>query len=353
MATKGHPSHSSYTLQANAPMRALNTFGVEAAAAWLLTVRDTDALPAALAAPEIAGLPLMCIGEGSNLLLVGDFPGVVLRKAANGVRVVADDGRTALVRADAGYGWDALVDWTLARGLSGLENLALIPGLAGAAPIQNIGAYGTEIDEFVETVEAWDRGAGRTVRLARSDCGFTYRDSRFKHELDRWIVTAIELRLPYQRELRLDYAGVREELAALRVVQPGPADVAKAVRGIRRRKLPDPTVIGNAGSFFKNPIVPRPVAEALVASNPGLPTYPADSAERRKVSAAWLIEACGWRGHRDGAAGISSRHALVLVNHGNSTGAQLLALARRVADSVRARFGVELVPEPRIVGAQF
>ncbi len=260
-------------------MRALNTFGVEAAAAWLLTVHEADALPAALAAPEIAGLPLMCIGEGSNLLLVGDFPGVVLRQAANGVRVVADDGRTALVRADAAHGWDALVDWTLARGLSGLENLALIPGLAGAAPIQNIGAYGTEIDEFVETVEAWDRGR-RAHRCGwpRSDCGFTYRDSRFKHELDRWIVTAIELRLPYQRELRLDYAGVREELAALHVAEPGPADVARAVRRIRRRKLPDPAVIGNAGSFFKNPIVPRPVAEALVASNPGLPTYPADSA---------------------------------------------------------------------------
>jgi UDP-N-acetylmuramate dehydrogenase len=342
-----------YTLQENAPMRALNTFGVEATAAWLLTVHEPEAMAKALATPCIAALPLMCIGEGSNLLLVGDFPGVVLRQAANGVRMAADDGRTALVRADAGHGWDALVEWTLEQGLAGLENLALIPGLAGAAPIQNIGAYGTEIDEFVETVEAWDRGAGRTVRLARSDCGFTYRDSRFKHELDRWIVTAIELRLPYQRALRLDYAGVGEELAALSVVEPGPADVARAVRRIRRRKLPDPAVIGNAGSFFKNPIVPRPVAEALVASNPGLPTYPADSAERRKVSAAWLIEACGWRGHRDGDAGISSRHALVVVNHGRATGAQLLALAQRVANSVHERFGVDLTPEPRIVGAQF
>ena len=353
MATKGHRSQSSYTLQANAPMRALNTFGVEAAAAWLLTVHEADALPAALAAPELSGLPLMCIGEGSNLLLVGDFPGVVLRQTTNQVRVAAHDGATTLVRADAACIWDALVDWTLARGLAGLENLALIPGLAGAAPIQNIGAYGTEIDEFVETVEAWDRDSGRSVRLLRNECGFTYRDSRFKHELDRWIVTAIELRLPYQREVRLDYAGVREELAALRVTQPGPADVARAVRRIRRRKLPDPAVIGNTGSFFKNPIVPRPFAEVLVASNPGLPTYPADSAERRKVSAAWLIEACGWRGRRDGDAGISSRHALVVVNHGRATGAELLALARRVANSVHERFGVDLTPEPRIVGAQF
>jgi UDP-N-acetylmuramate dehydrogenase len=294
----------------------------------------------------------MCIGAGSNLLLAGDYPGVMLRQAASQVRV-ADDAASALVRADAAHGWDALVDWSLARGLSGLENLALIPGLAGAAPIQNIGAYGTEIDEFVETVEAWDRGSGRFVKLPRNECGFTYRDSRFKHEVDRWIVTAIELRLPRRRELRLDYAGVREEHAALDVADPRPADVAEAVRRIRRRKLPDPAVIGNAGSFFKNPIVPRPVAEALVAANPRLPSYAADTGERRKLSAAWLIEACGWRGYREGDAGISTRHALVVVNHGSATGAQLLALARRVAGSVRERFGVELVPEPRMVGARF
>jgi UDP-N-acetylmuramate dehydrogenase len=341
-----------YTLQPDVSLRALNTFGVEANAGWLLTVPRAEALPAALADPRIRGLPLMCIGAGSNLLLAGDYPGVMLRQAASQVRV-ADDAASALVRADAAHGWDALVDWSLARGLSGLENLALIPGLAGAAPIQNIGAYGTEIDEFIETVEAWDRGSGRFVRLPRNECGFTYRDSRFKHEVDRWIVTAIELRLPRRRELRLDYAGVREELAALDVADPRPADVAEAVRRIRRRKLPDPAVIGNAGSFFKNPIVPRPVAEALVAANPRLPSYAADTGERRKLSAAWLIEACGWRGYREGDAGISTRHALVVVNHGSATGAQLLALARRVAGSVRERFGVELVPEPRMVGARF
>jgi len=342
-----------YTLRADVSLRALNTFGVEANAGWLLTVPRAEALPAALADPRIRGLPLMCIGDGSNVLLVGDFPGVVLRQAATGVALLDDDGTGACVRADAAVGWDGFVDWSLAQGLAGLENLALIPGRVGAAPIQNIGAYGTEIDEFVETVEAWDRDSGRFVRLPRDECGFTYRDSRFKHEVDRWIVTAIELRLPHPRELRLDYAGVREELTTLDVADPGPADVAEAVRRIRRRKLPDPAVIGNAGSFFKNPIVPRPVAEALVASNPGLPSYAADTAERRKLSAAWLIEACGWRGHREGDAGISSRHALVVVNYGDARGSELLALAQRVAGSVQERFGVELVPEPRIVGARF
>jgi UDP-N-acetylmuramate dehydrogenase len=342
-----------FTLRADAPLRAMNTFGVQARAAWLLTVREPGALAQALAAPEIAGLPLMAVGEGSNLLLVGDYPGVVLRQVTRTVTVVEDDGSTARIRADAGFGWDALVDWSLVQGYAGLENLALIPGLAGAAPIQNIGAYGTEIDEFIETVEAWDRLSGRMVRLARAACGFTYRDSAFKREIDRWIVTAIELLLPRRRELRLEYAGVREELALLGAAEPGPADVAEAVRRIRRRKLPEPVVIGNAGSFFKNPIVPAAVAAALAASHPGLPNYAADAPQRRKLSAAWLIEACGWRGQREGDAGISSRHALVVVNYGNATGAELLALARSVAQSVREHFGVDLAPEPRIVGAQF
>jgi UDP-N-acetylmuramate dehydrogenase len=342
-----------FTLQENAPLRAMNTFGVNANAAWLLTVHAPDALAEALASPGVAGLPLMCIGDGSNLLLVTDFHGVVLRQASNGVRVIEDDGRRALVRVDAGHSWDALVDWTLERGLAGLENLALIPGLAGAAPIQNIGAYGTEVDEFIETVETWDRSSGRLVRLPRGECGFTYRDSRFKHELDRWIVTAIELSLPRMRELRLDYPGVREELGSLDVTQPGPADVAEAVRRIRRRKIPDPAAIGNAGSFFKNPVVEAPQARALIDANPGLPSYDAPTPGRRKLSAAWMIEACGWRGYRDGDAGVSERHALVLVNHGTASGADMLALAQRVAASVRERFGVELAPEPRIVGGQF
>jgi UDP-N-acetylmuramate dehydrogenase len=342
-----------YTLQANAPLRAMNTFGVDATAAWLLTVHEPGALAEALAEPRIAGLPLMCIGEGSNLLLVADFPGVMLRQTSSRVHVLGKEGGTAVVRVDAGHGWNALVDWSLGQDLSGLENLALIPGLVGAAPIQNIGAYGTEVDEFVESVDTWDRVSARPVRLSRGECGFTYRDSRFKHELDRWIVTAIELRLPRRRELRLDYPGIREELASMGVVQSDPGAVAEAVRRIRRRKLPDPAVIGNAGSFFKNPVVPKQVAEALVSSNAGLPTYPADAPDRRKLSAAWMIEACGWRGHRDGDAGVSPRHALVLVNHGDASGAQILSLAERIAESVRKRFGIELVPEPRVVGGRF
>jgi UDP-N-acetylmuramate dehydrogenase len=294
----------------------------------------------------------MVLGEGSNVLFADDFPGLVLRPAFAELSLLTDDGSTARVRAEAGAGWDALVDWTLARGLVGLENLALIPGLVGAAPIQNIGAYGVEVAECIAVVEAWDREAGRSVRLDRADCGFGYRDSVFKRAPDRWIVTAVEFLLSRDGAPRLGYAGLREELDAMGIADAGPTEVAEAVRRLRRRKLPDPAVIGNAGSFFKNPVVPAEVAERLREEHGDPPVYPAGPGEA-KLSAAWLIERCGWRGAREGDAGISAQHALVLVNHGHASGAQLLALARRVAASVEDRFGVRLEPEPRIVGASW
>ena len=340
-----------FTLVENAPLAALNTLRVAATARWLATLRDPAALPALLESPAARG-PLLVLGEGSNLLFAADFPGLVLRLAFADVRVVDDDGDTATVRAGAGAGWDGLVDWTLARGLGGLENLALIPGLVGAAPIQNIGAYGAEVAGSILCVEAWDRQAGRTVRLAREECAFGYRESLFKRDPERWIVTAVDFRLSRTAPLRLDYSGVREELAAMGASVPTARQVAEAVRRLRRRKLPDPAVIGNAGSFFKNPVVDAAVAGRLREAYPDAPVFPAGTAHR-KLSAAWLIERCGWRDHREGDAGIAAQHALVLVNHGRASGADLLALARRVAASVRREFGVRLEPEPRIVGASW
>jgi UDP-N-acetylmuramate dehydrogenase len=340
-----------YTLIEHAPLAARNTLRVAATARWLATVNSAAALPGLLDLPAARG-PFMVLGEGSNLLFADDYPGLLLRPAFASIRIVTDAGGTAVVRAEAGAGWDALVDWTLARGLAGLENLALIPGLVGAAPIQNIGAYGVEVAESISVVEAWDRHAGHAVRLDRADCGFGYRDSVFKRMSDRWIVTAVELRLSRDAAPRLGYAGVREELVTMGITEPTPADVAEAVRRLRRRKLPDPAVIGNAGSFFKNPVVPAEVAARLRDEHGDLPVYPADPG-LSKLSAAWLIERCGWRGVREGDAGIAAQHALVLVNHSQASGAELLALARRVARSVEARFDVRLEPEPRIVGADW
>jgi UDP-N-acetylmuramate dehydrogenase len=339
-----------FTLRRDAPLGSLNTLRVAASARWLATANDPDALPALLSQPEIAGLPVMVLGEGSNVLFAADYPGLVIRPAWRQVRIVEDDTTEAVVRAGAGHGWDALVDWTLAQGFGGLENLVFIPGLVGAAPIQNIGAYGAEVSEFVAAIEAWDREAGRRVRLAPGQCAFAYRDSLFKREPDRWIISDVEFRLSRAREPNLDYAGVREELSAMGLAKPTPAEVARAVRRLRRRKLPDPAFIGNAGSFFKNPVVPGTLADELKTRHAALPVYAA-GANRSKLSAAWLIEACGFRGLRVGDAGISAQHALVLVNHGKATGAELLALARQVAETVEQRFGIRLEPEPRIVGA--
>jgi UDP-N-acetylmuramate dehydrogenase len=344
---------TAYTILEHASLARHNTLRIAATARWLVTLFDVAELEPLLARPELAGLPCLVLGEGSNVLLTADYPGVVLRIAAAGARIEARPDDAATVVAEAGVNWDTLVDSTLRAGWPGLENLALIPGLVGAAPIQNIGAYGVELDELVASVTAWDRATGTVRVLSRADCAFGYRDSRFKREIDRWIVTHVALTLPRNRELRLDYAGVREELAAMGATAPTPLAVAAAVRRIRRRKLPDPAEIGNVGSFFKNPVVPAAVASALAADHPGLPVYATGVPGSSKLSAAWLIDACGWRGSRIGDAGVADRHALVLVNHGAATGTELLELARRIAASVAERFGIRLEPEPRIVGAEF
>ncbi len=342
-----------YQLADNVSLQGRNTFRVPARAAMMADVRRSDALPELYDFAMLRDGPVMVLGEGSNLLFADDFPGVVICLTMAEIRMLEDDGGHALVRVDAGVAWNDLVGWTLGRGLCGLENMALIPGTVGASPIQNIGAYGVEVGEFIETVEAFQRDTGQIKRLSKADCEFGYRDSLFKQQLDRWVITAVELRLPRQRELKLDYAGVREELAAMGIDQPRAIHAAEAISRIRTRKLPNPAVIGNAGSFFKNPILPESLALALQDRHPALPTYPGDSASTRKISAAWLIESAGWKGYRDGDAGISGQHALVLVNHGNATGPQLLTLAHRVADSVQDSFGVALEPEPRLIGARW
>jgi len=341
---------ATYRMTRDADLRALNTFGVAARAGLLVELENTATLGQLLS--ELPGdAPPLLLGGGSNLLLVDDIPGTVLRLTGHRITETSRIGGDVVVRADAGVNWHALVMQTLSKGLCGLENLALIPGTVGAAPIQNIGAYGVEVRERIHTVEAFEPSTGALHRFDSAACEFAYRDSRFKREPERYIVTAVEFRLSTANELRLAYAGLADELQARGVAQPTARDVADAVIAIRRRKLPDPAVLGNAGSFFKNPIVPREQAEALAALHPRLPVFPGDSEATRKLSAAWLIDSEGWKGHRDGDAGIAESHALVLVNYGAATGAQLLDLARRIADSVQLRHGVALEPEPRIIGA--
>jgi UDP-N-acetylmuramate dehydrogenase len=345
---------AAYSLAWDVPLHGWNTFHLDARARCLATVHDAAVLPALLAGPALRNLPLMVLGAGSNVLFATErFDGCLVHLQCDSARIVGDDGDHALVHVDAGFEWDALVDWTLDQGLQGLENLALIPGQAGAAPIQNIGAYGVEVGTFIAAVHVFDRQTAAFDRLTAERCGFGYRDSVFKRAPDRRIVTAIELRLPRAGATNLSYAGLAEELAAMGGLESTPRNVAAAVRRIRRRKLPDPAVAGNAGSFFKNPVVTRAVAVELQSRFERMPVFPAATDAERKLSAAWLIEQAGWRGFRDGDAAVSAQHALVLVNLGRATGPQLLALARRVAASVQEKFGVTLEPEPRIVGATF
>ncbi len=331
-----------------------NTFRVAATAELLADVHDPLALPELMSEPWVQMAPVLVLGEGSNVLLAGDVPGLTLCLTRARIAVIDDAPDSALVTADAGVGWNDFVHWTLGRGLCGLENLALIPGPVGAAPIQNIGAYGTEVGEFIESVQAFDRETLRLREFEREDCRFGYRDSAFKRAPEQSILTEVRFRLPKSRAVKTDYAGVGDELAAMGIEgSPTHRKVAEAISRLRARKLPNPAVLGNAGSFFKNPIVEAAAADALKAAHPALPVFPGDSPGTRKLSAGWLIEQAGWKGHREGDAGVAAQHALVLVNHGQATGAQLLALAGRIAGSVQARFGVALEPEPRIVGGRF
>jgi UDP-N-acetylmuramate dehydrogenase len=339
-----------YTVHENASLLDRTTFRVPARAATLIDVHEFDAVPGLLAEAAQLNREVLILGGGSNALFTRDWPGVVLALRTRGLDIVDAQapGDAARVRAAAGEIWDDFVHWTLAHGLCGLENLALIPGSVGAAPIQNIGAYGVEVGEFIEAVHAYDRSTGANVRLDRAACAFAYRDSRFKHESGRYLITAVDFLLPRTRPLKLDYDGVREELAAMGVSTPDARAVAHAISRVRTRKLPDPVTTGNAGSFFKNPIVSAGLGAALKSEHARAPVWPlADG--RAKLSAAWLIEACGLKGFRDGDAGVSDQHALVLINYGAATGAQVWALAQHIQRTVLARFGVALEPEPLVV----
>lgn len=334
-------------LTRDAPLDRRNTFRVPARATRYTEVRDAAAIPELLQRRELRDMPLLALGEGSNLLFTRDFDGAVLHIANSGIQIL-DTREGARVRVAAGEHWDSFVRWSLQHGFVGLENLILIPGTVGAAPIQNIGAYGVEVHEFIVMVEAWDRQRDEFVQLPNEACQFSYRNSLFKREPQRYIVTAVDFDLPRHRTLRLDYAGVRQELDSMNITEPLAADVALAVETLRRRKLPDPSITGNAGSFFKNPLLPQERAQALLSAHPQLPNWPGPAGQT-KLSAAWFIEACGFKGVRDGDVGVSDKHSLVLVNYGNANGAEVWALAVRIRDAVMARFGITLEPEPIIL----
>jgi UDP-N-acetylmuramate dehydrogenase len=330
-------------------LKPFNTFGVAAAARFWVAVDTPDALLAVLDDAALAAKPRLILGGGSNILFTRDFDGLVIKNDIRGLTVVRETPRHAWVRAGAGEDWDAFVRWSLRRGYYGLENLALIPGAVGASPVQNIGAYGVEVASLLETVEAIEMATGRRRRFDVSECGLGYRTSIFKQApRDRFFISAVTFRLAKKARPVTTYADVRQALERAAVDPVTPEAVSTVVRDIRRRKLPDPQKIGNAGSFFKNPVLDAARFAALAADHPAVPHFPLSDG-RVKVAGGWLIEQCGWKGKRIGACGVYPHQALVLVNYGGARGQEILQLANAITESVQAAFGLALEPEPRIV----
>jgi UDP-N-acetylmuramate dehydrogenase len=335
-------------LMSDYPLREHNSFGFDVRARYAGRAAAASDFAAYARDPRVAGLPLLVLGGGSNIVLTRDFDGLVLLNQVLGRTLEREDAAAWYVTAGGGENWHDFVAWTLAQNMPGLENLALIPGTVGAAPIQNIGAYGLEMGEYFDSLQAIELATGELMRFDRAQCAFGYRDSFFKQAgRGRFAIVSVNFRLPKVWQPRTGYADVVREFEArgIDAAQATPRDVFEAVVAIRRAKLPDPAVLGNAGSFFKNPVIEATQFAALQAREAGLVSYPqADG--RVKLAAGWLIDQCGWKGRALGAAAVHERQALVLVNRGGAQGADVLALAQAIQADVRARFGVDLEMEP-------
>ena len=331
-----------------AELTRFNTFGLTARAARLVHVRDADQARALVNEADWTRTPRLVLGGGSNVVLTGDFAGIVLKVDLPGRRLLRTEPEAWIVEAGAGENWHDFVRWTLAQGWPGLENLSLIPGTVGAAPIQNIGAYGLEIVDRFDSLDAIDLDTGACRSFGAHDCGFGYRDSVFKRQPGKWLVTAVRFRLPRPWQPVTRYADVARELEARGIGAPSALDISDAVIAIRRRKLPDPAEIGNAGSFFKNPVVAADACARLLAAHPALPHYPQPDGSE-KLAAGWLIEQAGWKGRDLGPVGCYERQALVLVNRGGACGADVRRIADAIMADVERAFGVRLEPEPVFV----
>ena len=330
------------------PLQNLNTFGLPARGRYFCRAESVEDLREALAFAEARKHPILLLGGGSNVVLTRDFPGLVVRIALKGIERIEDTPDRCLLRAGAGEDWPGLVEYCLQRGYFGLENLSMIPGTVGAAPIQNIGAYGVELRERLESLQALDRATGQIVRCNNPECGFSYRDSVFKQERrDQYIITSVTLKLDKRPEPVTTYGSVERELAAMGVTSITPESVGRAIGNLRRRKLPDPAVLGNAGSFFKNPLVSSEILGRLKFRYDDLVAHPGPD-DRVRLAAGWMIDRLGWKGVRRGAVGVHTEHALVLVNYGGASAEEVLQLAREIQLSVREAFDLDLEIEPRV-----
>ncbi len=332
----------------NISLKKYNTFGLNYMADCMIHIRTEEEAVALFSGEISLKKPLLIIGSASNILFIGDFKGIILYPDIRGIKIEEQEKENVLVSAGSGVIWDNLVEWTVKKGLGGLENLSLIPGLVGATPVQNIGAYGVEVKDSIEKVKAIQISDGSVRIFSNSECRFSYRNSIFKGEIKGiYLITRVYYRLTTNPVLKPDYGSLHEEIKKLGEVNI--KNIRQAVINIRKSKLPDPEITGNAGSFFKNPVVSSITADNLKKEYPKMPAYE-DQSGNIKIAAGWLIDQCGWKGKRIGDAGVHDKQALVIVNHGNATGKDIYLLSEKIRKSVSEKFGIELEREVEIIG---
>ncbi|MDP2035105.1 MAG: UDP-N-acetylmuramate dehydrogenase [Polaromonas sp.] len=348
-------------VEKNVPLQFSNTFGIMAKALSLVRIRGEQDIADVLADPALRDAPKFVLGGGSNIVITGDVKPVVLKVEIKGKKLVNETAKAWIVEAGAGESWHDIVDWTVHQGYPGLENLALIPGTVGGSPVQNIGAYGVELQDRFDSLDAVDLTTGKTFTLDAAQCAFGYRDSVFKHSstgpnglglAGKALITRVRFALPKAWKAVLGYADLEKKMAQSPGAQPDALQIYDWICEIRRAKLPDPQVIGNAGSFFKNPTVSPEQCADIIQREPKIVHYQLDDGSV-KLAAGWLIDACGWKGKSIGNAGVYDRQALVLVNRGGRedpvTGGEVMTLAKAIQTSVYERFGILLEPEPVVV----
>jgi UDP-N-acetylmuramate dehydrogenase len=332
----------------NVSLKGYNTFGLNYLADCIIHLKNEKEAKSVFDGSVSYKEPLIIIGGGSNLLFTGDFKGTIIHPVIKGIRLVKEESSMVIISAGADVKWDDLVEWSVERGFSGLENLSLIPGSVGASAVQNIGAYGVEVKDSILKVKTLAVNNGVTRVFSNSECEFGYRSSVFKKsQKGKYLITRVYFKLNTSQMLNLGYGSLKEEV--LKLGGPTLKNVRKAVINIREAKLPDPEIIGNAGSFFKNPVVSNPIAENLRKVYPEVPVYDENNG-LKKIAAGWLIEKCGWKGRREGDAGVHEKQALVLVNYGKASGRDIYNLSEIIKKSVFDKFGIELEREVEVIG---
>ena len=335
-------------IKKNHSLKNYNSFGIEVKSRYFCQIKNNEQIQALLEWYDNTDIPLLLLGGGSNILFKQDYQGMTAVIASKGIDIIEEDEKYTYIKVAAGENWHQFVRWCVENNYAGLENLSLIPGTVGAAPMQNIGAYGVELADHLYQLEAIELCSGKIKNFTQQQCRFAYRDSFFKSiAFGQYLIQSIIIRSPKKPQWKIDYAGIKD---ALKGQEINAKNISNSIIALRQSKLPDPAIIGNAGSFFKNPLLNKKKYQALKQQHPTLPSYPQANG-LIKTSAAWLIDQCGWKGKRKGNAGVYQKHALVLINYGNATGQEIIELANDIIKSVEDKFGIKLEAEPRIIKA--